>query len=130
MESADAAGGLTGAAKEGEIDFETVISGAWLVSVLGAFSLALAEALRPPGRPVVRALLFLGLVLLFAALHFGALLLMLFINYCENCGGRPLTARDIAAGAVVLAPTAIVWIAVLLCRSRRRQNRGPPPPAA
>ena len=109
-------------------DFETVISGIWLLSVLGAFGLALAEALRPPGRPLARGLLFLGLVALFAALQFAALLFMLSISYCENCSGRPLTARDVAAGLVLLAPTAIVWCVVLLWRARRRQNRVHPPP--
>jgi hypothetical protein len=108
-----------------------VVSAAWLLSTLGAFGLALREVLRPPGSWIPRALLFLGLVCMFAALQYAALLGMLAINYCENCAGRPLTPRDVAAAGVLLAPTAVVWVAVLLWRRLRRQNRTyPRPPAA
>jgi hypothetical protein len=108
-----------------------VVSAAWLLATLGAFGLALGEVLRPPGSWIVRTLLFLGLVCVFVALQYAAFFGMLVINYCENCAGRPLTARDVAAAGVLLAPTAIVWIVVLLWRLKRRQNRADSrPPAA
>jgi hypothetical protein len=100
------------------MDIGDVAAAAWLVATAGAFALAVWEAMRRPGSGVRRMLLLLLGVALWAGLQFGLLLLVMFLNYCEDCSGRPVTARDVVMAAILWIPTALAWSVLLAIRAR------------